>query len=103
MLDSVDFFTRNYFVEQPCSRRAPSYPLNSTPRPRVARRNHSLVHLADAEATAMPVRIASTFPLKKRHALSLFCAGLVALVFLSGACVLGQTAAHSPGWVVLPV
>src|SRR5882762_6093091 len=103
MPDSVDFFTRNYFVEQPCSRRAPSYPLNSTLRPRVARRNHSLVHLEDEEATSMPVRIASTFPLKKRHALSLFCAGLVALVFLSGSRVLGQTAAHSPGWVVLPV
>ncbi len=90
-------------MEQPSLRHTPSYPLNSTLRPRVARRNHSLVHLEDEEATPMPVRIASPFPLKKRHALSLFCAGLVALVFLSGSSVLGQTAAHSPGWVVLPV
>src|SRR6266851_9173678 len=100
---SCDLLGRNYFMEQPSLRHTPSYPLNSTLRPRVARRNHSLVHLEDEEATPMPVRIASPFPLKKRHALSLFCAGLVALVFLSGSSVLGQTAAHSPGWVVLPV
>ncbi len=51
----------------------------------------------------MPVRIAATFPLKKRPGLSLFCAYLLALVILSAPNVLGQTAAHSPGWVVLPV
>src|SRR5713226_9587831 len=90
-------------MEQPSSRNSPSYQLKRTLRPRVARRNHSLVHLEDEEATTMPVRIAATFPLKKRPGLSLFCAYLVALVFLSGSSVLGQTAAHSPGWVVLPV
>jgi hypothetical protein len=51
----------------------------------------------------MPVRIAASFPLKKRPGLSLFCAYLLALVILSAPNVLGQTAAHSPGWVVLPV
>src|SRR5216683_4821811 len=90
-------------MEQPSSRNSPSYQLKRTLRPRVARRNHSLVHREDEEATSMPVRIAATFPLKKRPGLSLFCAYLVALVFLSGSSVLGQTAAHSPGWVVLPV
>src|SRR6266851_434900 len=90
-------------MEQPSSRNSPSYQLKRTLRPRVARRNHSLVHLEDEEATTMPVRIAATFPLKKRPGLSLFCAYLLALVILSAPNVLGQTAAHSPGWVVLPV
>src|SRR5713101_4790161 len=90
-------------MEQPSSRNSPSYQLKRTLRPRVARRNHSLVHLEDEEATSMPVRIAVTFPLKKRPGLSLFCAYLLALVILSAPNVLGQTAAHSPGWVVLPV
>src|SRR5712691_2419820 len=90
-------------MEQPSSRNSPSYQLKRTLRPRVARRNHSLVHLEDEEATSMPVRIAATFPLKKRPGLSLFCAYLLALVILSAPNVLGQTAAHSPGWVVLPV
>src|SRR6266478_4712009 len=90
-------------MEQPSSRNSPSYQLKRTLRPRVARRNHSLVHREDEEATSMPVRIAATFPLKKRPGLSLFCAYLLALVILSAPIVLGQTAAHSPGWVVLPV
>src|SRR6266436_1077867 len=90
-------------MEQPSSRNAPSYQLKRTLRPRVARRNHSLVHREDEEATSMPVRIAATFPLKKRPGLSLFCAYLLALIILSAPNVLGQTAAHSPGWVVLPV
>src|SRR6266852_4192249 len=90
-------------MEQPSSRNSPSYQLKRTLRPRVARRNHSLVHREDEEATSMPVRIAATFPLKKRPGLSLFCAYLLALVILSAPNVLGQTAAHSPGWVVLPV
>src|SRR5260370_2909339 len=90
-------------MEQPSSRNSPSYKLKRTLRPRVARRNHSLVHLEDEEATSMPVRITATFPLKKRPGLSLFCAYLLALVILSAPNVLGQTAAHSPGWVVLPV
>src|SRR6266436_2773914 len=90
-------------MEQPSSRNSPSYQLKRTLRPRVARRNHSLVHREDEEATSMPVRITATFPLKKRPGLSLFCAYLLALVILSAPNVLGQTAAHSPGWVVLPV
>src|SRR6266436_3186982 len=90
-------------MEQPSSRNAPSYQLKRTLRPRVARRNHSLVHREDEEATSMPVQITATFPLKKRPGLSLFCAYLLALLFISAASSMGQTAAHSPGWVVLPV
>src|SRR5260370_27036748 len=90
-------------MEQPSPRHAPSYPFNSTLRPRVARRNHSLVHLEDEEATSMPVRIAATFALKKRPVFHLFCACLLALGFFSPSSVLGQTTVHSPGWVVLPV
>jgi hypothetical protein len=51
----------------------------------------------------MCVRISETFPLKKGLALSVFCAFLMALTFLSASSAQGQTAAHSPGWVVLPV
>jgi hypothetical protein len=51
----------------------------------------------------MPVRIAATLPLKKRPGYSLCSAFLLALLFLSASSVLGQTTAHSPGWVVLPV
>ena len=51
----------------------------------------------------MPARIAAAFTLKKRLGLPLFCACLLALLFISAASSMGQTAAHSPGWVVLPV
>ncbi|HTF27071.1 MAG TPA: hypothetical protein VK937_24690 [Candidatus Limnocylindria bacterium] len=51
----------------------------------------------------MPARIAAAFTLKKRLGLPLFCACLLALLFISAASSLGQTASHSPGWVVLPV
>src|SRR5437762_1050701 len=90
-------------MEQPSSPSAPSYPLNRTLRPRVAQRTYSLVHLEDEEATCMPARIAAAFTLKKRPGLPLFCACLLALLFISAASSMGQTAAHSPGWVVLPV
>src|SRR5437660_2354189 len=90
-------------MEQPCSPSAPSYQVNSTLRPRVAQRTYSLVHLEDEEATCMPARIAAAFTLKKRPGLPLFCACLLALLFISAASSMGQTAAHSPGWVVLPV
>src|SRR5204863_211193 len=90
-------------MEQPSSPSAPSYQVNSTLRPRVAQRTYSLVHLEDEEATCMPARIAAAFTLKKRPGLPLFCACLLALLFISAASSMGQTAAHSPGWVVLPV
>src|SRR6266567_220255 len=90
-------------MEQPCSPSAPSYQVNSTLRPRVAQRTYSLVHLEDEEATCMPARIAAAFTLKKRLGLPLFCACLLALLFISAASSMGQTVAHSPGWVVLPV
>jgi len=52
----------------------------------------------------MPARTAVTFPLRKRPDSRLFsCAVLSTLLFLSTASTFGQTAAHSPGWVVLPV
>jgi hypothetical protein len=90
-------------MEQPSSPSAPSYPLNSTLRPWVAQRTYSLVHLEDEEATSMPARIAAAFTLKKRPGLPLFCACLLALLFISAASSTGQTASHSPGWVVLTV
>src|SRR6266478_874354 len=90
-------------MEQPSSPSAPSYPFNCTLRPRVAQRTYSLVHLEDEEATCMPARIAAAFTPKKRPGLPLFCACLLALLFIFAASSMGQTAAHSPGWVVLPV
>jgi hypothetical protein len=51
----------------------------------------------------MPTRIAAAFTLKKRLGIPLFCPCLLALLFISAATSMGQTAAHSPGWVVLPV
>jgi hypothetical protein len=90
-------------MEQPSSRNTPSYSLNSKLRPRVAQRTYSLVHLEDEEATCMRARIAAAFTLKNRPGLPLFCACLLALLFISAASSMGQMAAHSPGWVVLPV
>src|SRR2546429_695985 len=90
-------------MEHPSSPSAPSYPPNSTLRPRVASRTYSLVHLEDEEATSMPAQIVATLPLKKRPGWPLCCAYLLILVFLSVARSFGQTTAHSPGWVVLPV
>src|SRR5438093_1807488 len=87
---------------QPSSSCAPSYALNSTLRPRVVQQIHPNVHLADEEATCMPVRIASFLTWGNRRRLLLFGALLVFL-FISAASCLAQTAAHSPGWVVLPV
>src|SRR2546429_866491 len=87
---------------QPSSSCAPSYALNSTLRPRVVQQIHPKVHLADEEATCMPVRIASFLTLGNRRRLLLFGALLVFL-FISAAGSLAQTVAHSPGWVVLPV
>ena len=51
----------------------------------------------------MPARIAATLPRKKRPGLPLCCACLLALVSISPASSFGQSTAHSPGWVVLPV
>src|SRR5437899_9278420 len=89
-------------MEQPSSPGAPSYALDSTLRPRVAQQIHALVHLADEEATCMSTRIASFLTWRKRSRLRLV-GSLLVLLFLSAASCLAQTAAHSPGWVVLPV
>src|SRR5467141_190924 len=90
-------------MAQPSLRSASSYQLKSTLRPRVAQRTYSLVHLDDEEGTSMPARIAATLTLKNRPGLPLFCAYMLALLFISPASFLGQTTSHSPGWVVLPV
>src|SRR6267154_511292 len=90
-------------MEQPSPRMASSYPTNSTLRPRVAQSNHPLVHLVDDEANRMSARFAATFPQKKRPGFPLFVSCLFTLLFLSAASSFGQTTAHSPGWVVLPV
>src|ERR1700674_2498760 len=90
-------------MEQPSSRSAPSYPLNSSLRPRVAQRTYSLVHLKDEEATSMPTRIAAAFTLKKKPGLPLFCALLLSGCMFLANNSYAQSTAHSPGWVVLPV
>src|SRR5260370_3092579 len=90
-------------MEQPSSPSTPSYPLNSTLRPRVAQITCPIVHLKDEEATSRPARIAATLAMKKKLGLPLFSASVFVLLFLSAASSFGQTTAHSPGWVVLPV
>src|SRR3989442_39211 len=88
-------------MEQPCLPSAPSYPRNSTLRPRVAQLIHPFVHLEDEEATSMLARLAATLPLKKKTAFLPFTAFLFALLFLFAACFLAHNTAQSPGWVVL--
>src|ERR1700682_4571443 len=90
-------------MEQPSSRSASSYQLKSTLRPRVAQRTYSLVHLEDEEATCMPARIQSTRMPGKSPGLPLFLCLFFAVLFSCAANSSAQTAAHSPGWVVLPV
>ena len=51
----------------------------------------------------MSAPFAATFTLKQKPGLRLFAACLLVLVFISAASSFGQTASHSPGWVVLPV
>src|SRR5689334_4137356 len=87
---------------QPSSSCVPSYALKSSFRPRVVQQIHPIVHLADEEATCMPVRIASFLTWGKGSRLRLL-GSLLVLLFLSAASCLGQNAAHFPGWVVLPV
>src|SRR6266852_182536 len=90
-------------MEQPFPRTAPSYPPNRTLRPRVAQRIHPHIHLDGEEDTCMSVGIPATLAKNKKCELALFGAYLLALLFFSAASSMGQTAAHSPGWVVLPV
>lgn len=51
----------------------------------------------------MPTRIAENSRLEKNPVFRFLCSWLITLGFLSVASALGQTVAHSPGWVVLPV
>src|SRR5260370_39140963 len=94
---------RKNFMEQPSSPCTPSYPLNSTLRPRVAHQIHPHVHLGDEEVTSMPARLAATPILKKMSRFSPCRSSLLALLFVLPMCSSAQTTAHSPGWVVLPV
>src|SRR6266481_3855203 len=89
-------------MEQPSSPNAPSYPLNSTLRPRVVQRIHPLVHLADEEAISMPARIAAFLTWGRRSRLPLF-SSLFVVLFISAAVSMAQTTSRSSGWVVLPV
>src|SRR5690242_14917235 len=90
-------------MEQPYLPRSSSYPLNSTLRPRVARQIHPLVHLADEEATSMPARLAANRLYRKMIRMAHFSLSILALLLFIAAGAFGQTATHSPGWVVLPV
>jgi hypothetical protein len=89
-------------MEQPSLPSTSSYPLNSTLRPRVAQITCPLVHLEDEEAISMLARLAACPTQKMNHRLS-FIVGSIFALFLSLANSFAQTAAHSPGWVVLPV
>ena len=51
----------------------------------------------------MSVRIAASFPFRNRSQFPKLCAFLLALFLISAATCFAQTAAHSPGWVVLSV
>jgi hypothetical protein len=90
-------------MEQPSSPKAPSYRFNSTFRPRVAQITCLIVHLEDEESRAMSARIAATVPIRNRPRFPSFCAYLLVLFFISLPSSFAQTAAHSPGWVVLTV
>src|SRR4029077_7759653 len=89
-------------MKQPSSPNASSYRFNSRLRPRVAQITCQIVHLKDEEATRMSARTAAAVLFGKSSRF-LFCAYVVALFFISAASTFAQTAAHSPGWVVLSV
>src|SRR5215469_16900825 len=91
---------------QPCSASASSHPAIKPLRPRVARKTCELATLEEKGATCMSTlsmqdKIAK-IP-KNRAVLLLFFALVLAAVSFLAANSSAQTAAHSPGWVVLPV
>src|SRR5712664_2344442 len=90
-------------MEQPYSRDLTSHSINTSFHSRVAQRIYALVGFRDEEATCMPARIKSTLMPKKSPRSPLFIGLFFAVLFLCATNSLAQTAAHSPGWVVLPV
>jgi hypothetical protein len=79
------------------------YEFNCTLRPRVAQQNLLYVSFRSEEGTRMPARITSTITLGKRLGGPLAWITLFVVCFVFAANSNAQTAAHSPGWVVLPV
>jgi len=61
------------------------------------------MHIDGEEDTRMSVRFSVTLASKKKPEFAVLSAYLLLLFFLSAVSCFGQTAAHSPGWVVLPV
>jgi hypothetical protein len=94
---------KSYFMKQPHSLTPTSYPFNTPFCPRVAQPTVLLVHLEDEEATRMPTRMNSDRFRNKRIVLQLGCVPVLLVLLLFAAASYAQTAAHSPGWVVLPV
>src|SRR6266481_6181090 len=90
-------------MEQPYPRSLTSHPINTSFHSRVAQRMYALVGFRDEEATCMPARIQSTLMPKKSPRSPLFIGLFLAVLFSCAANSRAQTAAHSPGWVVLPV
>src|SRR5467141_263090 len=90
-------------MEQPYPRKLTSHSINTSFHSRVAQRMYALVGFRDEEATCMPARIRSTLMPGKRPGLPLFIGLFLAVLFACAANSVAQTAAHSPGWVVLPV
>src|SRR5882672_3365811 len=90
-------------MEQPYSRDLTSHSINTSFHSRVAQRMYALVGFQDEEATSMPARIESAPVLSKSSEFRLSMAFFLAVLFFFAANSPAQTAAHSPGWVVLPV
>jgi hypothetical protein len=90
-------------MEQPSSAIVTSHFANRAFHSRVARRSYSLETLKNEGGTTMSKRMARIAKFLEQIRLHVFCAGLLAALFLFAANAFADTAAHSPGWVVLPV
>src|SRR2546427_397553 len=90
-------------MKQPFSRDLTSHSINTSFHSRVAQRMYALVGFRDEEATSMPARFDLTLMPKKNSGLAKFLGFFLAVLFFFVANSPAQTAAHSPGWVVLPV
>src|SRR6267143_886588 len=90
-------------MEQPYSRNLTSHSINKSFHSRVAQRIYALVGFRDEEATCMPARIQSAPMPRKSPRLAMSLGFFLAVLFFFAANSPAQTAAHSPGWVVLPI
>src|SRR6266446_4338321 len=90
-------------MEQPYPCKLTSHSINTSFHSRVAQRMYALVGFRDEEATSMPARFDLTLMPKKNSGLAKFLGFFLAVLFFFVANSPAQTAAHSPGWVVLPV